>query len=438
MAAPFDKTTLFSEIAKGVTDAAFVMDLERKILSFNRPLTRLHQMDRRQIKDIEGGFCRDFVSMEICDKSCILRKCVEAGDSVRFDEVRGRTKDGQELTLIVTAIPVRNPEGQIVAVLEMQRDVSDEAKIHEKYKVLLEKEQRAKEELERLVEARTAQLRRTNEELKRAEAQLVQSEKMSSLGQMVAGIAHELNNPINFISGNIDVMEEYIADLKKGMAEIECLGEKDGELKKVLEKLENELELEYKLNDLNSITTSVRKGSERATEIIVGLRTFSRLDEAQFKETDIHQDIDTTLMLLRNQFKDRIRIHKEYGEVPPFNCYASQLNQVYMNLLQNAIHAIPNEGDVWVRTRFADGNLTIEIQDSGSGIPKDVLGKIFDPFFTTKPVGKGTGLGLAVTYGIIERHAGKIEVESEIGKGTTFRVVIPDRKAPPEPKGETL
>jgi two-component system, NtrC family, sensor kinase len=374
--------------------------------------------------------------MEICEKSCILQKCIEAGDSVRFDEVKGTTKTGEELTLIVTAIPVRDSKGQIIAVLEMQRDVSDEAKIHQKYKVLLEKEQRAKEELERLVEARTAELRKANEELKRAEAQLVQSEKMSSLGQMVAGIAHELNNPINFISGNIDVMEEYIADLKKGMAEIGRVAEKNAELKAKLEKLESEYELEFKLDDLNSITSSVRKGSERATEIIVGLRTFSRLDEAQFKETDIHQDIDTTLMLLRNQYKDRIQIHKEYGDVPPFSCYASQLNQVYMNLLQNAIHAIPKEGDVWVRTKFADGNLTIEVQDTGSGIPKEVVGKIFDPFFTTKPVGKGTGLGLAVTYGIVERHGGKIEVESEVGKGTTFRVVIPERKAPLEPKGD--
>lgn len=422
------KHSAFLDLAKGVTDSSFVLTPDKKIVDFNRVFVKLHKVGPRSLKAIKGSICQDFVDMEICEKNCILLKCLEVNAPVRFDEVKGKAKDGSKLNLIVTAIPVRNEKGKIVSVLEMHRDVTDEAKIHDKYKVLLDKEKRAKEELERLVEERTKELRKTNEDLKRTESQLVQSEKMSSLGQMVAGIAHELNNPINFISGNVDIVEEYIEDIKKAIhASIELIKSND-KLREQIESLNDELEIDYKVDDLGKIASSIRTGSERAAEIIQGLRTFSRLDEAQLKETDIQQDIDLTLMLLRNQYKDRIQIHKEYGDVPPFRCFSSQLNQVYMNLLQNAIHAIEGKGDIWIRTRHDGSHLFIEIQDSGKGISEKVRAKIFDPFFTTKPVGKGTGLGLAVTYGIVDRHGGQIEVESKEGKGTLFRVKIPEKK----------
>ncbi len=340
-----------------------------------------------------------------------------------MDEVAGHTKDNVELNLIVSAVPIKNDQGEVVSVFEIHRNVSDEAKIHGKYTVLLDKEKRAKEEAEKLVEIRTKELRLANEELKRTEAQLVHSEKMSSLGQMVAGLAHELNNPINFISGNIDVMEEYVSDLKKGFDELQSL---KTITPKELKGIDDQYEFSFKLEDLKSIAQSVRNGCTRAADVITGLRTFSRLDEAELKETNIHQDIDMTLTLLKSQFKDRITIHKQYDDFKSFKCFSSQLNQVYMNLLQNAIHAIKGEGDIWISTKLIkDKELIISIKDSGQGIEEDKVSKIFDPFFTTKPVGEGTGLGLSVSYGIVQKHGGRIEVQSKVGEGALFRIVLP-------------
>ena len=415
----------YASIVKGTTDSAFILDEDRKILEFNRPFVKLHEVEPRNVRGIHHSLCREHVDLEICENQCILKTCLEANDTVRFDEVKGRTRSGEELTLIVTAIPIKDADGKIVSVLEIQRNVSDEAKIHDKYKVLFEKEKKAKETLEKLVEERTSALKKTNEDLKATEAKLVHSEKMSSLGQMVAGLAHELNNPINFISGNVDILEEYSTDIKHAFEDISAKAAESRLASEDLDAVLEKYDLEFKIEDMASIATSIRKGSERATDVISGLRTFSRLDEAQLKETDIHQDIDTTLMLLRNQYKDRITVHKEYGALEPVRCFSSQLNQVYMNLLQNAIHAIKGPGDIWIRTRLTENELVLEFADSGEGIPKDIQKKIFDPFFTTKKVGEGTGLGLSVSYGIIERHQGSIEVQSEPGSGTTFVIKIP-------------
>ncbi|MCB0309449.1 MAG: PAS domain-containing protein [Bdellovibrionales bacterium] len=424
MSSKAESSRIHSALIKGITDAAFAMKPDQTIEEYNRFFVKLHNIDSKDMRRIKTSSCRDFVDLEICETNCILKKVLEVKDTVRFDEVKGRSKQGEELTLIVTALPIKGENDEIKGIIELHRDVSDEAKIHSKYKVLLDKEKRAKEELEKLVDARTSQLKKANEDLKTAEAHLVHSEKMSSLGQMVAGIAHELNNPINFISGNVDVLEEYVEDIK---SVIQALSKPENYpiTNDWWNKLKETHDLDYKIDDLKSISSSIRKGSERSTEVIQGLRTFSRLDEAQLKETDIHQDIDTTLMLLRNQYKDRIEIIKEYGAIEPFRCFSSQLNQVYMNLLQNAIHAIKGKGKIWIRTRLTDSHLEIEFQDNGSGMSEETKAKIFDPFFTTKAVGEGTGLGLSVTYGIIQKHQGSIHVESSLGKGTKFTVSIP-------------
>ncbi len=413
------------DLTKGMTDTAFLMTPDRKIEDFNRLFVKLHDVDREKIQSLRGSFCRDSVNLEICESSCVVQQVMASGASVRFDEVKGKSRNGEELNLIVSGIPIKDESGKVVNILEIHRDVTDEAHIHDKYKVLLDKEKRAKEELERLVDERTKELRKANEDLKRAESQLVHSEKMSSLGQMVAGIAHELNNPINFIAGNVDILEDYASELKQAFGAISALVATNSELSNKLKALNDEQEIEFKLDDLVKMASSIEKGSERAADIIQGLRTFSRLDEASLKETDLHQDIDTTLMLLQNEYKNRVEIVKEFGKLPQVRCYASQLNQVFMNLIHNAIQAIEGKGTIWIRTREEGSNVVIEIADTGGGIPPELQKKIFDPFFTTKAVGKGTGLGLSITYGIIERHKGKIEVDSTVGKGTTFRVIIP-------------
>jgi two-component system NtrC family sensor kinase len=252
---------------------------------------------------------------------------------------------------------------------------------------------------------------------------------MISLGQIVAGVAHELNNPIAFIYSNMHHLSDYIEKVKLMIAEFRAgyatLPAADRER---LKKLETELEIDFILRDMEDLTRSCVEGANRTKEIVTGLRTFSRMDESAFRAVDIHEGLRSTLKLLAAEFKDRIRIHEAYGPLPLIECNLSQVNQVFMNLLSNAAHAISGKGDIWIRTREAGDHIVIEIEDSGHGMPAEVVEKIFDPFFTTKKVGQGTGLGLSIAYGLIQKHHGNIEVESIVGKGTRFTLTLPRRQ----------
>ena len=276
------------------------------------------------------------------------------------------------------------------------------------------------------------ELQDTVRQLRSMQAQLVHSGGMASLGRLVAGVAHELNNPINFIYGNIGFLEEHIENMKMILS---AYGQADllsaQELERV-DEMKKEIRFEEMLEDVDRILKSCRHGAERTKEIVSNLRTFSRLDEAEVKEVDIHEGIESSLNLLTNRYKKGIAVHKDYADLPLVYCYSGQLNQVFMNLLANAGQAIPDTGDVWIATRQVDDKVQIVVRDNGVGISKEDIPKIFDPFFTTKDVGGGTGLGLSITYGIIQRHGGTIEVDSELGKGTTFTVTIPVRVKEPE------
>jgi len=286
--------------------------------------------------------------------------------------------------------------------------------------------------LERKVRERTLALEEANQalqkaykELQNAQAQLVQSEKMASLGQLVAGIAHEVNNPVSFIYGNMDHLTEYINDIKKVLAGFMGLKSLNLEEKQQIDNLVQETDLDFLLKDLDKLIKSCKNGAERTKDIVVALRSFSRLDEAALKDADIHEGIDSTLEILTHNYKNRITVHKEYGNIPKIRCYASQLNQVFMNLLANASQAIENNGDVWIKTQKKGENVLISIRDTGNGISEENMKKLFTPFFTTKPIGQGTGLGLGISYGIIEKHNGRIWAESKVGAGTTFNIELP-------------
>lgn len=290
--------------------------------------------------------------------------------------------------------------------------------------------------LEQQVKDRTAELEDKKEqvekalnELKETQAMLIHNEKMTSLGQLVAGVAHELNNPINFIYGNLEHLKNYANDLI-GLVKIyeKHSALLPANLQSELENAKDEYDFEFISEDLPSLIKSCKDGSERCKQIVLDLRNFSRLDEAIVKEVDIHDGIDTTLNILHNKYKNRIDIHKNYGELPKLTCYAGQLNQVFMNILDNASYAIKDKGNVYLSTLFDGENIVITIEDNGEGIDKDVLSKVFDPFFTTKPVGQGTGLGLSISYKVIKKHNGIIEVESEKGKGTKFTIKLPVEK----------
>ncbi|KAF3885013.1 MULTISPECIES: sensor histidine kinase [Nostocales] len=266
------------------------------------------------------------------------------------------------------------------------------------------------------------------EELSLAQSQLIQTEKMSSLGQMVAGIAHEINNPINFIYGNIEHTKNYVQDL---LDIINIYQEKYPQVETEIEEKIEDIELEFIISDLPKILGSMKMGVERIRQLVLSLRNFSRLDEAEVKSVDLHEGIDNTLLILSNRIKDNIVVVKKYGDLPLVECYPAQINQVFMNLLSNAIDALSNasqqlEKQIVIQTKLINSNsIQVDIQDNGVGIPLEIQNKIFDPFFTTKPVGSGTGLGLSICYQIIEKHQGKISVKSQQNQGTELTVLLP-------------
>jgi signal transduction histidine kinase/HAMP domain-containing protein len=264
-------------------------------------------------------------------------------------------------------------------------------------------------------------------ELKETQSQLVQSEKMASLGQLTAGIAHEINNPINFVSANVRPLQRDIASLLEVLRRYAEIDPSNGVAEKIAEirSLRDELELDYVVEEIDQLIKGIEDGARRTAEIVRGLRNFSRVDESDLKRTNVHEGIDSTLILLHNIYKDRIEVVREYGELPEIECFPGQLNQVFMNLLTNAVQAIDGTGTITIRTASTGDAIRIEIADSGPGIPASIRERIFDPFFTTKDVGKGTGLGLSISLGIIRKHNGTIAVDSPPGGGTTFTLTLP-------------
>ena len=270
-------------------------------------------------------------------------------------------------------------------------------------------------------------------ELKDTQARLVHSAKMASLGQMVAGIAHELNNPIGFIYSNMSHLRDYSKRLETIIEE----GKKGAT---ALEDAKKDNDYDYVVKDLPRLISSCEEGARRTRDIVMGLRSFSRLEEAKIKRVSLKEGIEDTLRLLSGEVKNRIEVHTEYADVPDVLCYASQLNQVFMNILTNAAQAIEGEGHIWIKlsqVKFAGKqHAQVSIKDSGKGIPAEALEKIFDPFYTTKTVGQGTGLGLSISYGIVKKHGGDIQVKSEIGKGTEFIINVPI-EGPPGAEAES-
>jgi signal transduction histidine kinase len=275
------------------------------------------------------------------------------------------------------------------------------------------------------LERQNVELAARKAQLERLQAQIVHSEKMAGLGQLAAGVAHELNNPAGFIYGNMELIGHYLTRLESILSIYERVSLPAAEVAE-LNLTKKEVGYDALLSELRSMMADCAEGAERIRDVVKNLRLFSRLDEAEFKKVDLHESIDSTIRLLSRYYgAGPIRLVKDYGELPPVNCYAGQLNQVWTNLLVNAAQAIKDEGEVKISTRVEGASVLVTISDTGCGIEPDKLPKIFDPFFTTKPVGEGTGLGLSITYGIIEKHGGMIRAESLLGAGTKFCVSIP-------------
>jgi PAS domain S-box-containing protein len=354
-----------------------------------------------------GGLVDDWFDPEGGEPSLIARTLGE-GVSWKGEETVVRRSDGALVPVGISCAPMTNREGQRSGAVAIFQDLT---------------------------------------EVKQLELQVLQSEKMASIGKLAAGVAHEINNPTGFIHANLHQMNEYLTDLRgvwKLTAELSSTVTR-GEFAAAqsvadeLEALSRELDIDFVYSDFAKAVQESREGSERIRHIVQDLRDFSYRDSGDRVDADINECVDSTASIVWTMMKHSVVLEKEYGELPEICCYPMQLKQVFMNLLVNAyqsIEALAKEaepGTIWVRTRIAEGGVEIEIEDTGEGISPENLGRIFDPFFTTKEVGVGTGLGLSTSYSIVERHAGQISVTSEVGRGTCFRVWLPERAPAPEP-----
>jgi len=368
-------------------------------------------------------------------------------------EFRLRRQDGEYRWLANHGIARFTPEGAFAGYIGASLDVTD---LKNAERVL----RTARDELEKRVAERTAELTAVNatltqeiEERKRVEAalheeqerqetlikrlgeaqnQLLQSEKMASIGQLAAGVAHEINNPIGFINSNLNTLQGYIDDLLAVVAAYEAAADPllaaGREPLAQLGAAKEKAELAYLRDDLPSLLKETQDGVVRVKKIVQDLKEFSHVDSLEWQVTDLHRGLDSTLNVVWNELKYKAEVVKDYGAISPVECLGSQLNQVFMNLLVNAAQAIDGKGVITIRTAPDGEGVRIAIADTGKGIPAENLNRIFEPFFTTKPVGKGTGLGLSLSYSIAKKHGGRIDVQSEVGKGSVFSVWLPLRR----------
>ncbi len=281
---------------------------------------------------------------------------------------------------------------------------------------------------------RMAELKEINEKLEQAQTQLLQSEKMASIGQLAAGVAHEINNPIGFVYSNLNTLERYLTTMLDALEKYTAIDEQkipDQDTAQLLTQLRKQVDIEYLKEDLPALMSESRDGITRVKKIVQDLKYFSRVDSSnEWQAANLHAELDSTISIAVNEIKYKAELIREYGEIPEVECLPSQLNQVFLNMLVNSSHAIEDKGTITIRTKQKDDFVIVEISDTGSGISPENIKRIFDPFFTTKAIGKGTGLGLSLSYGIIQKHNGRIDVASEIGKGTTFAITLPIRHTP--------
>lgn len=362
-----------------------------------------------------------------------LIKRLIAEEQVRNKAFYMVSKDGNCIPVMLNGSVIRDDDSKIEGVILVARDMRD---IHQ---IMIELSQ-ANEELEERVNKRTEDLRIAKEasddafkRLQEMQAQLVQSEKMASIGQLAAGIAHEINNPTGFVLSNLKTLEDYIKDIKSVLNDYKsilsnCSKVSDNNLVssiRTVEEKEDNIDMSFLLSDIDEIIAESLEGMKRISKIVKDLKEFSHVGSDKPEYADINRGIESTLNIVWNELKYRAEVITVYGDIPQVLCYPQQLNQIFMNLLVNAAQAIVEKGTIKITTFSEDNHAVVEISDTGKGIAPEHISRIFEPFFTTKHVGKGTGLGLTVVYSIIKKHGGEIKVESDPGKGTMFRVYIP-------------
>jgi len=272
-----------------------------------------------------------------------------------------------------------------------------------------------------------AELENVLKNLKSTQSQLVESERMASLWQLTAGLAHELNNPVNFISGNVKPLKRDIEDILQVISAYDSVVKEqklEGNFTRV-EALKEQLELDFLIEEINKLLEGINEGALRSGQIVKGLRSFSGLDSDSYEYTNIHEGMDSAVHMLHARLGDRIMVNKKYGDIPNIECLPAKLNQVFLHLLNNSIEAIDGKGEISIETSLSDSTIRISVKDSGRGMEAEVLANVFEPFFTTHEVGEGVGLGLSISYGIVKQHGGQIDVKSAPGEGAEFVITLP-------------
>lgn len=391
--------------------AVCLKDPQGKYLDMNAAWENVFACSAAQMRGKTDAdlFCHapDLASLRLAQHQVL---CLDQG-MPQYYGLRLTLAQGQERKLSFQSARYCDARGLTLGVIEITLDESQRA------------------ELEADLNAAQAELNTAKQNFRYAQEQLVQSDKMASIGQLAAGVAHEINNPVGYVYSNLNSLDRYVKDVFAVLHSYEAAESAiaDPNLQAAIGREKQAAEIDYLKQDLPSLLAESREGLERVKKIVQDLKDFSRKssDDEAWQITDLHKCLDSTLNIVWNELKYKCELRRDYGSLPEVECLPSQLNQVLMNILVNAGHAIQNHGTVTVATGLAGDQVWIAISDSGAGIPAENLSRIFDPFFTTKPVGQGTGLGLALSYSIIQKHNGHIEVESEVGVGTTFRIWLP-------------
>ncbi|MGA1790471.1 MAG: ATP-binding protein [bacterium] len=385
-----DKITSQSNELKAIINSMgsglFTIDQEWRITSFNKAAERITGYKEEEVL---GKKCEEVFHSEACQSECPLERALKSDSYVLSNDFFIKNKEGRKIPISASTSPLKNESGRIIGGVEVFKDLS---------------------------------------EVKELQKQLIQADKMSALGQMVSGIAHDINNPTGVIHSNMVALSEYTAVIKDLLIQYRGLlhkGRDKGSSTEYsrIKAYEEQCDIDYILEDLDCLVEESGEAARRITQIVKDLRDFIHIDVGQLQLADLNQRLDVSLKLIK--FNAKIKVIKEYSEIPPIQCNVQHIDQLFTNIILNAVQALGHKGEIKIRTSHTDGRIRISFWDNGPGIPEEIQSKIFDPFFTTKEVGEGTGLGLSICFKIVDNHGGKIWVESEPENWTEFFVELP-------------